>query len=233
MEELRTIQSIVEGVQDFQERDFAEHRALFEELTAGQKPRALFITCSDSRIDPSLVTQSKPGDLFIMRNAGNIVPPYGAANGGEEATVEYALLALGIEDIIVCGHSHCGAMQGLMSPEGMEGLPAVSRWLEHAQTTRLLVQEQHPDLMGEPLIVEAGRTNVLVQLSHLRTHPAVALRLAQGRLRLHAWIYTFETGEMLRHDEAAGEWTPLTAWEGAPREATVSPCDRGLVDRTG
>lgn len=222
MKEQRTIQSIVDGVQDFQERDFAEHRALFEALTHGQKPRALFITCSDSRIDPSLVTQSKPGDLFIMRNAGNIVPPYGASNGGEEATVEYALLALSVENIIVCGHSHCGAMQGLMSREGMEGLPSVSRWLEHAHAARLVVRERHPDLQGEPLIVEAGRANVLVQLANLRTHPAVALRLAQGRLQLHAWVYTFETGEMLRHDEATGEWVPLTTPNEAPREAAFA-----------
>ena len=210
----RSIQSIVEGVQDFQERDFAEHRELFERLTHGQRPRALFVTCSDSRIDPSLVTNSKPGDLFIMRNAGNIVPPYGASQGGEEATVEYALLALDVEDIIVCGHSHCGAMQGLMSREGLDGLPSVSRWLQHAQAARLVVRERHPDLEGEPLIVEAGRANVLVQLAHLRTHPSVALRLAQGRLRLHAWIYTFETGEMLRHDEATGAWEPLTSPDG-------------------
>ncbi len=215
MAEDRAFNTIVEGVQEFQEVRFQAHRDLFERLTQGQKPHALFITCSDSRIDPSLVTGSSPGSLFIMRNAGNIVPPYGAANGGEGATVEYALLALGVRHIIVCGHSHCGAMQGLMNPEGVEGLPAVARWLEHAQAARLVVRERHPDLEGERLIVEAGRANVLVQLAHLRTHPAVALRLAQGRLSLHAWVYTFETGEMLRYDDGTEAFVPLTAWEGA------------------
>lgn len=213
MAEPHAIQSIVQGVQNFQQRRFSEHRDLFERLTHGQRPRALFVTCSDSRIDPNLVTHSKPGDLFIIRNAGNIVPPYGATNGGEEATIEYALMVLEVGEIIVCGHSHCGAMQGLAAPDGVQGLPAVSRWLEHAQAARLIAQDQHPDLEGEPLVVETGRANVLVQLNNLRTHPSVALRLAQGRLRLHAWVYTFETGEILHYEEGAG-WVPLTDWEG-------------------
>lgn len=215
MSDQQPIQSIVEGVRNFQEWDFAEHRAFFEELTHGQRPRALFITCSDSRVDPNRVTQSGPGDLFIVRNAGNIVPPYGASNGGEEATVEYALMVLGVEDVIVCGHSHCGAIQGLMSTDGLDGLPAVSRWLEHAQAARLVARERYPDLEGEPLIVQAGRANVLVQLNHLRTYPSVALRLAQGKLRLHGWVYTFETGEILRYDEALNEFVPLVEGEGA------------------
>lgn len=215
MQEDRALRSIVEGIQGFQEGRFQEHRELFETLTSGQKPKALFITCSDSRIDPSLVTGSKPGSLFIMRNAGNIIPPYGAANGGEGATVEYALMALDVRHIIVCGHSHCGAMQGLVSEDGLPGLPAVEQWLGHARAARLIVRERFPDLRGEPLVRETGRANVLVQLDNLRTHPAVALRLAQGRLSLHAWVYTFETGEILRHDEASREFVPLTDWDGA------------------
>lgn len=201
--------SLVKGVNDYHAGAFQQHRETFEKLTEGQKPKALFITCSDSRVDPTMVTGSEPGSLFIIRNAGNIIPPYGAANGGEGATVEYALMALNIKNIIVCGHSHCGAMQGLMSDGGLENLPSVADWLGHARTTRLIVKDRHPDLEGEPLVVEAGRANVLVQLDNLKTHPAVALRLAQGELRLHAWIYTFERGEMLSYDESTGEWGPL------------------------
>ncbi|RYG33786.1 carbonic anhydrase [bacterium] len=214
MSEQRGFDSIVTGIQSFRDNSFEEHRTLFEDLTHGQKPKALFITCSDSRIDPNLVTQSKPGDLFIMRNAGNIVPPFGASKGGEEATVEYALLALGIDTIIVCGHSHCGAMQGLISDEPLTKLPSVANWLQHAQATRLIVKQKFPDLEGEPLVVEAGRANVLVQLDNLRSHPAVALKLSQGRLKLHGWVYTFETGEVLAYDENTGEFGPLS-----PREA--------------
>jgi carbonic anhydrase len=205
-----SLNSLIKGVNDYHAGAFQQHRETFEKLTEGQKPKALFITCSDSRVDPTMVTGSEPGSLFIIRNAGNIIPPYGAANGGEGATVEYALMALNIKNIIVCGHSHCGAMQGLMSDGGLENLPSVADWLGHARTTRLIVKDRHPDLEGEPLVVEAGRANVLVQLDNLKTHPAVALRLAQGQLRLHAWIYTFEKGEMLSYDEATGEWGPLT-----------------------
>ncbi len=206
-----SMDALIKGVNDYQSSTFEKHRETFEKLTAGQKPKALFITCSDSRVDPVSVTGSEPGNLFIIRNAGNIIPPYGAANGGEGATVEYAMMALDIQNIIVCGHSHCGAMQGLMSDSGLENLPSVGTWLNHARTTRLIVKDRHPDLTGEPLVVEAGRANVLVQLDNLKTHPSVALRLAQGRVQLHAWIYTFETGEMLGYDEASGEWRRLGA----------------------
>ncbi len=208
-----SLDSLIKGVKDYQEGTFSQHRETFEKLTEGQKPKALFITCSDSRVDPTTVTGSRAGDLFIIRNAGNIIPPYGATNGGEGATVEYALMALNIQNIIVCGHSHCGAMQGLMSDGGLENLPNVASWLGHARTTRLVIKDRHPDLTGEPLVVQAGRTNVLVQLDNLKTHPSVALRLAQGKLKLHAWIYTFERGEMLSYDQASGEWKPL---QGAP-----------------
>ena len=107
------MQKLIQGIHHFQSNLFSPQRELFERLAGGQHPDALFITCSDSRISPNLITQTEPGELFIVRNAGNIVPPYGAANGGEGATIEFALVGLGIQDIIVCGHSHCGAMKGL------------------------------------------------------------------------------------------------------------------------
>ena len=107
---------ILDGVRRFRDTVFAEQRSLFERLARKQDPQALFITCSDSRINPNLITSTEPGDLFILRNAGNIIPPYGAANGGEGATIEYAIAVLGVRHIIVCGHSHCGAMQALLTP---------------------------------------------------------------------------------------------------------------------
>jgi hypothetical protein len=110
------MQKLITGVHDFQNRVFDKHRELFERLSQGQNPEALFITCSDSRINPNMITQTEPGDLFILRNAGNIVPPFGATNGGEAGTIEFAVSALGVRDIIVCGHSLCGAMKGHIRP---------------------------------------------------------------------------------------------------------------------
>ena len=104
------MQKLLEGLHHFQQNIFSSQRELFERLAKGQSPETLFITCSDSRINPNLLTQTQPGELFILRNAGNIIPPYGAANGGEGATIEYAVAVLGVKDIIVCGHAHCGAM---------------------------------------------------------------------------------------------------------------------------
>ena len=130
------MQKLIQGIHRFQSENFRPLKGLFENLAKGQNPETLFITCSDSRIDPNLLTRSQPGDLFILRNAGNIVPPHGATNGGEAATIELAVTALGVKDIIICGHSHCGAMRGLMQPDLVASLPAVSAWLGHAELTR-------------------------------------------------------------------------------------------------
>ena len=108
------MKKLIKGVQRFRETYYARNPDLFEQLALGQSPRVLFISCSDSRVDPALITQTDLGELFVIRNAGNIVPPYGATNGGEGATIEYALSALNIEQVIICGHTHCGAMKGLL-----------------------------------------------------------------------------------------------------------------------
>jgi carbonic anhydrase len=135
------MQKLIEGVQQFQETVFSPQRKHFERLKDGQNPGTLFITCSDSRIDPNLLTQTRPGDLFILRNAGNIIPPYSPGHfGGEAPTIEYAVAALGVQDVIVCGHTRCGAMKALLNPEMVEELPLVAAWLAQAETTRRLVQ---------------------------------------------------------------------------------------------
>ena len=118
------MQKLVQGIHHFQRNIFSSQRELFERLAVGQNPDALFITCSDSRINPNLITQTEPGELFIVRNAGNIVPPYGASEGGEAAAIEFAVVGLGVKDIIICGHSQCGAMKGLLDPKSLDGLPA-------------------------------------------------------------------------------------------------------------
>jgi carbonic anhydrase len=182
------LNKLLRGIQEFQTHIFASQRKLFERLAEGQHPEALFITCSDSRVDPNLLTQTEPGDLFILRNAGNLVPPYGAANGGEGATIEFAVSALGIKDVIVCGHSHCGAMKGLLRPDILNGLPAVSAWLCHAAATRHTVEEKHGDRPPAALLAAAIEENVLVQLENLRTHPAIAAGLARREVNLHGWV---------------------------------------------
>lgn len=205
------MQKLITGLHHFQSRVFESHRSLFERLSHGQNPDALFITCSDSRINPNLITQTNPGDLFILRNAGNIVPPFGAANGGESATIEFAVAALGVRDIIVCGHSMCGAIKGLLNPESLKDLPTVSQWLSHAQSTARIIKENYDalNLTSEQLLNVAIQENVLMQCDNLRTHPSVAARLARGEINIHAWTYKIETGEVFSYDHTSGQFLQI------------------------
>lgn len=213
------MQKLIQGIHQFQEENFRPLQGLFEQLSKGQNPETLFITCSDSRIDPNMLTRSQPGDLFILRNAGNIVPPHGAANGGEAATIEFAVAALGVKDIIICGHSHCGAMKGLLQPDIVSPLPAVSAWLSHAETTRRIVRDNYQHLDGDLLVTATVEENVLVQLENLRTLPAVASRLVKGDLHLHGWVYKIETGEVFAYDFNNGQFVPVAMYQ--PDEAAL------------
>jgi carbonic anhydrase len=178
-------------------------------LAEGQHPQTLFITCSDSRIDPNLLTNSNPGNLFILRNAGNIIPPHGAGVGGEAATIEFAVSVLGVQDIIVCGHSHCGAMQGLLNPDLIQSLPDVSAWLLHAEMTRRIIKDNYSQLQDEALLNATIEENVLVQIENLRTLPSVGSRLVRGDLHLHGWVYVIETGEIFAYDVEVGQFAKL------------------------
>jgi len=204
-----SMQKLIQGIHNFQSEHFRSLEGLFEQLSHGQSPETLFITCSDSRIDPNLLTGSKPGDLFILRNAGNLVPPHGAANGGEAATIEFAVAALGVKDIIICGHSLCGAMEGLLKPEKIKSLPSVSQWLGHAETTKRIIKDNYTHLAGNDLLTATIEENVLVQLENLRTLPSVASRLARGDLALHGWVYKIETGAVFAFDPKQGQFVPL------------------------
>ncbi|MBR9801578.1 carbonic anhydrase [bacterium] len=203
------MQKLIDGIHRFQKESFLPLQELFERLAEGQHPETLFITCSDSRIDPTLLTNARPGDLFILRNAGNIVPPHGAGIGGEAATIEYAVSVLGVKDIIICGHSHCGAMLGLLKPESIASLPDVSSWLAHAEMTRRIIQDNYSHLAGEALLTAAIEENVLVQLESLRTIPAVGSRLVRGDLHLHGWVYVIERGEVFSYDVESGQFVKL------------------------
>lgn len=195
------MRKLIKGLRAFKDNYYSNHLELFEKLTHAQKPRVLFITCSDSRIDPNLITQAAVGELFVIRNAGNIIPPFGATNGGEGATVEYAVHALGIEQIVVCGHSHCGAMKGLLKLNKLQqDMPLVYNWLQYAESTRRLVQENYNSYSEEELVEIAVAENVLTQIENLKTYPVVRSKLYQGKLQIYAWIYHLETGEVLAYD---------------------------------
>ncbi len=195
------MKKLIKGLGEFKNNYFSTHLELFEQLAHGQKPRVLFITCSDSRIDPNLITQTEVGELFVIRNAGNIIPPFKAANGGEGATLEYAVHALGIEQIVICGHSHCGAMKGLLQLNKLqEEMPLVYDWLQHAEATRRLVKDNYSNYSGEELLEITIAENVLTQIENLKTYPVIHSKLHQGKLQIYGWIYHIETGEILAYD---------------------------------
>jgi carbonic anhydrase len=202
------VKKLIRGLDKFRHTYVPTHQQLLTQLSHGQKPRVLFITCSDSRIDPNLITQTDVGELFVIRNAGNIIPPYGAANGGEGGTIEYAIDALGIEQIVVCGHSHCGAMKGLLQLNKLQAdMPLVYNWLKHAESTRRLVQENYSNYEGEELIEILVAENVLIQIDNLKTYPVVQSKLHRGKLKIYGWIYHIETGEVLAYDESTHTYT--------------------------
>ena len=204
------MQKILYGLNRFQKVVYPQQKVLFESLVGGQDPRALFITCGDSRIVPTLFTQTQPGELFISRQVGNIVPPHGTVYGGVSSTVEYAVGALHVKHIILCGHTACGAMRAVLHPESMDNLPNVRTWLDHAEVARQLVKVRCPDGTEEEKLRIVTEENVRVQLRHLETHPVVAVAMAKGELSLHGWVYHIESGDMDALDAATGEFSRIT-----------------------
>ena len=210
------MEKLVRGIHHFQSTTFSANRELFESLSQGQQPDTLLITCSDSRIAPDLLMQAQPGDIFVLRNVGNLIPPYGAANGGEGATIEYAVSALGVRHALIMGHSNCGAMKGLLDPESLADMPLVSEWLKHADATRQVVDECYSDLKGIDLLNAAIKENVLVQLDNMRTYPKVAALMAKGALTLHGWIYEIGSGQILAYDPQVSHYVPITSGAALP-----------------
>jgi carbonic anhydrase len=197
------MQAFIDNARSFHERASGE----LYRLAAGQQPQALFITCSDARVVPSLITGARPGDLFEMRTAGNIVPAYRPQRpSGEAATIEYAVDVLGVTDIVVCGHSHCGAVGALVRREDLTSVPAVRGWLAQTASPRLQAgggQDAAADLAG-PV-----QHHVLEQLERLRGYPGITRRLADGQLRLHGWFYEVHTGLVCEHRPDVHAFLPL------------------------
>src|SRR5260370_3808590 len=190
-----SVEKLLGGVSRFQNHIYPKHQDLFEKLALGQRPDALFITCADSRIDACLLTQTRPGELFICRVIGNIVPPYPDKLGGVSATIEYAVGVLEVQEVIVCGHTDCGVMRGALNPEALEAYPKVTAWLRYAKEER-----REPEPSAE-LLLALTEDNVLAQLKNLRSHPSVAARLEQGDLALHGWVYHIRSGTVTAYNE--------------------------------
>ena len=210
------LQHIVEGFLHFHHDIFPQQKDLFKKLATAQRPRAMFIACADSRIVPELITQSAPGDLFVTRNVGNVVPPYGQMNGGVSTAIEYANLVLGVQHIIVCGHSDCGAMRGVLNPDSLEAMPTVKAWLRHAEVAKTMVQENCACASETDSMHRLTEENVIAQLQHLRTHPSVASRMANGHLFIHGWVYDIETSAIKAYDADKGAFLPLDGTSPIP-----------------
>ncbi|WP_458246180.1 carbonic anhydrase [Streptomyces sp. MAI_2237] len=184
-------------------RTFGQRPEEFAGLAEGQSPQVLFITCSDSRVVPALITGARPGELFELRTAGNIVPPYASEHPTSEAcTIEYAVEVLGVRDIVVCGHSHCGAVGALVRGDDLDAVPAVRDWLAHATPRPSGAAE-------DPTVAEGVQSHVLTQLLRLRSYPYIDKKLTDGDLTLHAWFYEVHTGAVLAHDPAADAFKAL------------------------
>jgi carbonic anhydrase len=213
-----SMNELIGRVFSFEKHVYPNQNTLYNKLaTEGQSPKALMISCADSRIVPEHIMQAEPGDLFVCRNAGNIVPPHASNLGGVTATVEYAVMVLGVRDIIVCGHSDCGAMKALATEADLSAMPNVGAWLRHSHAAQKVCKDNYPDdLTAAEKLRNMALENVVLQLSHLRTHPSVASGIARGEIALHGWYVDIHAGQVLGLDGETGRFTPLREDEHLP-----------------
>ncbi|HEY4278168.1 MAG TPA: carbonic anhydrase [Conexibacter sp.] len=204
------MRNLLAGIHSFQQEGFQSQRTLMERLAVeGQRPQIALVSCSDSRVLPEMFTQAAPGDIFLVRNAGNIVPANGGDAPGEAASLEFAVEVLGVRDVVVCGHTHCGAVDAILHPEKIAGMETLERWLLSSQETGRIVRERYAHLDGEAKMRVAVAEHVLVQLEHLRSLPFIASRLAEPDFAIHGWVYDIATGEVLVYDPAADAFAGL------------------------
>jgi carbonic anhydrase len=217
------MQQLLDGVHRFHQQEFGKYRSIFRRLSReGQKPHTLFITCADSRVVAELITQSKPGDLFVIKNIGNIVPPPDPeSNSSTGAGIEFAVDVLGVSDIVVCGHSQCGAIAALMDPTpAADALPHLKNWISLAEPVRKLINHEYKHL-NDPIarIRAAEEENVLFSAEQLKSYPTVAKRLEEGTLRLHAWFFKIDTADLFAFDPDQRQFLPITAPPSSPTGA--------------
>ena len=213
------MRKILDGLRTFQQEAFPRHRALFERLAHNQQPSALFITCADSRVVPNLILQTEPGDLFLIRNAGNIVPAHGRGGEGTVASIEYAVEALGIRDVVLCGHTYCGAMDGILHPEKVAAMPSVAEWVRHAEPARLAVERLYPGIDEATRLERTVEQNVILQVKNLLTHSFIRDRVEAGVLELYGWVYDILTGAVRGLDDGGEHFLEVRpGQEGSPDE---------------
>jgi carbonic anhydrase len=205
------LEQLKAGVRQFQTEIYPEQAEVYRKAASEpQEPHTLFVACADSRIDPELITQSRPGELFVLRNIGNLIPAYGEMMGGVSAVVEYAVSLLKVRHIVVCGHADCGAMKGLLNPESVTSMTAVKNWLKNAATAMSVAEalgEEHEST--GTLMRRVTEQNVLLQIQHLRTHPSVAGAMAREELTISGWVYEIGTGEVRIWEEGAKAFVPV------------------------
>lgn len=207
------LEKLKEGARKFYAEVHAEKKEQYQRAAAmPQTPHTLFIGCADSRVDIEAITSAAPGEIFVARNVGNMVPPYSGTPGGVTAVIEYAVMALKVKHAVVCGHSDCGAMKGLLHPESTKDLPTVRYWLHHGQAA-LMVSESMAQKGEDPLerMRRLTEESVLMQLVHLRTHPSVAGAMARGDLTISGWVYDIGEGVVRIAEEGKREFVPVTA----------------------
>lgn len=211
------MKKLVQGILDFQKNVRPSYRETFARLALEQRPDTLFIACSDSRVVPNLFASTDPGDLFVIRNVGNLVPPCGGEHGlsiadeSEAAAIEYAVLNLGVRDIIICGHSECGAMQALMNGRHNVTAPNLKAWLRHGEHA-VDSARRHDEGCGHDLAPHnrLSQLNVLEQIENLKSYPAIRDRMLDGRLRVHAWWFELADASVHCHDPRLGRFVEIT-----------------------
>lgn len=207
------MQKLIAGIRRFQQGYYSHHADLFQELAEGQKPSSLIITCSDSRVMPNQMTDTRPGELFMIRNAGNMMPTYSQAGShfsGEGATLQYAVEVLNVEHIIVCGHTDCGAVKALLQPpEKLLDLDLVHKWVDQAAHLRHIIQIRFGHLKGKHKVLAAIEQNVLIQLADLLTYPFVQKRVDEGRLQLHGWVFHIGSGQVTSYERETDRFIDL------------------------
>ncbi len=209
MEQQERLDKLIEGYKCFLAIVFPGKRDQFHLLADQQAPETLFITCSDSRVVPDLILQTQPGDLFITRNAGNVVPMGGTDVDGVSATIEYAVEVLKVKHTILCGHSDCGAMKAALSPKDLESLPKARRWLSHVEGAFSHRQPLDPADGEHAELASLIRGNVVAQMLNLRAQPSVARAVMESRLTVHGWYYDILSGRIERYDEQMRRFLPL------------------------
>jgi carbonic anhydrase len=203
------MEKLIEGHKRFLRQVFPTRRDQFHLLAEGQAPETLFVTCADSRIVPDLILQTQPGDLFLCRNAGNVIPRAGEPAGGVSATIEYAVEALRVRQLIVCGHSDCGVIRALMAPQALDGLTSVREWLRHVEPAWQYLDEVERNAGELTRHTALTHANVLVQLDNLKSHAYIGQAIGEGRLEVDGWYYDILSGRIERYDEIRGKFVPL------------------------